>query len=135
MMNKFRGPNDANFELISSTVKEMVQEAKRITVTQREGKISPWAVKEPISFRRFSLTDTLNLAVHIHNEHFMVSRRENTLFTGLEKEIEDPQQKVAWPRIYVIHGRVGGGRKEGSGFKVCVRQSCRVSHHLVNLDA
>lgn len=45
MMNKFLGPNDANFELVSSTIKEMVGEAKRITLAQREGKISPWAVE------------------------------------------------------------------------------------------
>lgn len=41
MMNKFCGPNDANFELVSSTIKEMVREAKRITLAQREGKIAP----------------------------------------------------------------------------------------------
>lgn len=45
MMNKFRGPSDANFEPVSGTIKEMVGEAKRITIAQREGKISPWAVK------------------------------------------------------------------------------------------
>ena len=45
MMNKFQGPNDANFELVSSTIKQMVGEAKGITLAQREGKICPWAVK------------------------------------------------------------------------------------------
>ncbi len=45
MMNKFRGPTDANFELVSSTIKEMVVEAKRITLAQREGEFLPWAVK------------------------------------------------------------------------------------------
>ena len=44
MMNKFRGPIDENFKLVSSTIKEMVGEAKRITVAQREGKTSHWAV-------------------------------------------------------------------------------------------
>ncbi|KAL9065051.1 MAG: hypothetical protein Q9161_008470 [Pseudevernia consocians] len=36
MMNKFLGPNDANFELVSSTIKEMVGKAKKITLAQRE---------------------------------------------------------------------------------------------------
>ena len=37
MMNKFSGPSDANFGLVSATIKNMVEEAKRITVSQREG--------------------------------------------------------------------------------------------------
>lgn len=41
MMNKFQGPEDENFKLVSGTIKEMVREAKRITLAQREGKISP----------------------------------------------------------------------------------------------
>lgn len=41
MMNKFQGPKDENFKLVSGTIKEMVREAKRITLAQREGKISP----------------------------------------------------------------------------------------------
>ena len=39
MMNKFCGPTDANFELVSSTIKEMVREAQRIALAQREGEI------------------------------------------------------------------------------------------------
>ena len=122
MMNKFLGPNDANFELVSSTIKEMVGEAKRITLVQREGKISSWAVKEPTSFRSFSLTDTFNLAVNIHNEHFMISRRVNTVFTGREKEIKNLQQslslshstnsQVTGSKIYVIYGLGGAGKSE-----------------------
>lgn len=122
MMNKFCGPNDANFELVSSTVKEMVGKAKRITLAQREGKISPWAVKYSILFQPFSLTDTLNLAVNIHNEHFMVSRRVNTVFTGREKEIKDLQQSLCpshstnsqatESKIYVIYGLGGAGKSE-----------------------
>ena len=122
MMNKFRGPTDANFELVSNTVKEMVHEAKGITVAQREGRVSPWAVTEPVAFWPVSLTDTLNLAVYIHNEHFMVSRQVNTLFTGRAKEIQDLQQSLCpslstnpqaiRTRTYVIYGMGGAGKSE-----------------------
>lgn len=44
MMNKFQGPNDENFKLVSGSIKAMVQEAKRITLAQREGEIFVWAV-------------------------------------------------------------------------------------------
>ena len=44
MMNKFQGPEDANFKLVSGSIKTMVQEAKRISLAQREGKTSVWAV-------------------------------------------------------------------------------------------
>ena len=44
-MNKYRSPGDANFELVSSTIKEMVGQAKKITLAQREGKISPREAK------------------------------------------------------------------------------------------
>ena len=37
MMNKFFGPSDANFILVSDTVKEMVKEAREIVVSQRQG--------------------------------------------------------------------------------------------------
>ena len=37
MMNKFQGPKDENFKLVSGSIKDMVLEAKRITVAQREG--------------------------------------------------------------------------------------------------
>lgn len=37
MMNKFRGPNDANFGLVSNTIKEMAGKAKEIADIQREG--------------------------------------------------------------------------------------------------
>ena len=40
MMNKFHGPEDENFKLVSGSIKSMVQAAKRITLAQREGKIS-----------------------------------------------------------------------------------------------
>ncbi|KAL9067186.1 MAG: hypothetical protein Q9161_007082 [Pseudevernia consocians] len=36
MMNKFGGPNDANFGLVSNVIKRMVEEAKRIAISQRE---------------------------------------------------------------------------------------------------
>ena len=122
MMNKFRGPDDANFELVSSTIKNMVGEAKRIALAQREGKISPWVVNYTRLLQPFSLTDTLNLAVNIHNEYFMVSRQLNPLFTGRAKECKDLQQSLcpshstnpqtAQPRTYVIHGMGGSGKSE-----------------------
>ncbi len=37
MMNKFGDPSDANFILVSDEIREMANEAKRITVSQREG--------------------------------------------------------------------------------------------------
>ena len=40
MMNKFHGPGDANFGLVSSTIKRMVEVALEITLTQREGSCS-----------------------------------------------------------------------------------------------
>ena len=41
MMNKFFGPGDANFILVSGTVKEMVKAAGEIVVSQGEGIHSP----------------------------------------------------------------------------------------------
>ena len=40
MMNKFQGPEDENFKSVSGSIKTMVQEAKRITLAQREGETS-----------------------------------------------------------------------------------------------
>lgn len=40
MMNKFRGPKDPNFELVSDKIREMVEEAKKIALAQREGRLS-----------------------------------------------------------------------------------------------
>ena len=37
MMNKFGGPSDANFGLVSDTIKEMAGKAKSIAASQREG--------------------------------------------------------------------------------------------------
>lgn len=37
MMNKFSGPDDANFGLVRNAVKKMVEKAKEIAVSQREG--------------------------------------------------------------------------------------------------
>ena len=36
MMNKFHGPDDANFGLVSSVIKEMVEKACEIALTQRQ---------------------------------------------------------------------------------------------------
>ena len=117
MMNKFQGPEDENFKLVSGSIKKMVREAKRITVAQREGKI-----KSLLSIWSASLTDDSNLAMNIHNEHFMVTRRVNPVFTGREKEINDLQRSLCpsqstkllatWPKIYVIHGLGGAGKSE-----------------------
>ena len=40
MMNKFQGPEDENFKLVSGSIKRMEGEAKKITIAQREGKTS-----------------------------------------------------------------------------------------------
>ena len=37
MMNKFFGPDDANFGLVSNTIKTMVKQAKNIALSQQEG--------------------------------------------------------------------------------------------------
>ena len=58
----------------------------------------------------------------MHNEHFMVSRRVNTAFTGREEEIKDlhhslcPSQSTSsqatGSKIYVIYGLGGAGKSE-----------------------
>ena len=70
----------------------------------------------------FSLTIMFNLAVNIHNEHFMVSRRVNSVFSGREKELKDLQHSLspshstnpqaADSQIYVIRGLGGAGKSE-----------------------
>ena len=37
MMNKFDGPSNANFLSVSYVIKKMVERAKKIAVSQREG--------------------------------------------------------------------------------------------------
>ena len=44
MMNKFQGPEDENFKLVSGSIKKMVREAKRITAAQREGERKSFAL-------------------------------------------------------------------------------------------
>ena len=41
MMNKFHGPNDANFGLVSSAIKKIVEIAPEIALNQREGTYLP----------------------------------------------------------------------------------------------
>ena len=36
-MNKFYGPGDANFGLVSKEIRQMVKKARRISNSQREG--------------------------------------------------------------------------------------------------
>lgn len=62
------------------------------------------------------------LAHHLHNEHFIVSRRPNPLFTGREEELGKLKQALcpslsttahnAVPKIYVIQGMGGAGKSE-----------------------
>ena len=66
--------------------------------------------------------DMFTLAVNIHNEHFMVSRRVNSVFTGREKEMKDLNQSFSpshttnsqtiESKIYVIYGFGGAGKSE-----------------------
>lgn len=37
MMNKFDGPSNSNFISVSNVIREMVEKAKTIAVSQREG--------------------------------------------------------------------------------------------------
>lgn len=97
MMNKFFGPRDANFILVSDTVREMVEVADEIVVSQGE-------------------------AFHLYNKHFLVRRRPNPLFTGREDELERLKQalcpldsrseQTSRPKIYVIQGMGGAGKSE-----------------------
>lgn len=64
----------------------------------------------------------LDPAFHLHNEHFIVTRRPNSLFTGREEELGKLKQALcpsvsttahtATPKIYVIHGMGGAGKSE-----------------------
>lgn len=118
MMNKFGGPNDPNFGLVSSAIKKMVEEAIRIAVSQREGICC--FTSECSNLCRDDAH--FYLAFHLHNEHFMVPRRPNTLFTGREKEIGKLKQALspslsttahaAVPKVYVIYGMGGAGKSE-----------------------
>lgn len=117
MLNKFFGPSDANFGLVSNVIKKMVEEAKRITVSQREGIYWSFLARFSSVYRGNTY---IHLAFHLHNEHFMVSRRPNPLFTGREEEIGKLKQALCpslsthtvVPKIYVIHGMGGAGKSE-----------------------
>ena len=86
-------------------------------------KVRPLFKQEKSSRSRFfHLTDTFDLAVNIHNEHFMVSRNVNPVFTGREEEIKNLQRSLCpshatnlqatWSKVYVIHGLGGAGKSE-----------------------
>ena len=119
MMNKFHGPSDANFRLVSSAIKKMVGTAPKIALSQRKGTYSSFvALASTICQRR-----TYNLLAHrLNHEHFMVPRRPNPLFTGREGELMKLKQALCpslltsghttVPRIYVIHGMGGAGKSE-----------------------
>ncbi len=67
MMNKFGDPNDANFILVSDEIREMANEAKRITVSQREGIL---------------LRKVLECILGLHLRRFSISSSQRT-FHGL----------------------------------------------------
>lgn len=48
MMNKFQGPEDDNFKLVSESIQRMAEKAKRITEAQREGEILLQAIQNII---------------------------------------------------------------------------------------
>ena len=62
------------------------------------------------------------IVFHLHNEHFMVSRRPNPIFTGRVEELGklkrvlcpslSTAENTAVPKIYVIHGMGGAGKSE-----------------------
>ena len=115
MMNKFSGPNDANFGLVGNAIRKMVEEANRIAVSQREGIF--WS-----SLAECSSTTYVYTAFNLHNEHFMIFRRPNPLFTGREEELGKLKQALspslsttahtAVPKVYVIYGMGGAGKSE-----------------------
>ena len=119
MMNKFFGPSDANFILVSDTVKEMVKEARNIVVSQGEG-IHPYPL--PTWSNMCRTNAYTHLAFHLYNEHFLVMRRPNPLFTGREDELERLKQalcpsesrseETSRPKIHVIQGMGGAGKSE-----------------------
>ena len=119
MMNKFSGPDDANFGLVSNAIKHIVEKADEIAVDQREG-IGQLFLTICSSVCRI-LTHAL-LAHQLHNEHFMVFRRPNPLFTGREEELRKLDQALcpsrstrghtAISKTYVIHGMGGAGKSE-----------------------
>ena len=119
MMNKFHGPCDANFGLVSSSIRKMIGTAPEIALSQREGTYSTFI---PLASNACSRLIHVPIAHRLHNEHFMVSRRPNPLFTGREGELIKLKQALcpslltsnhaAIPRIYVIHGMGGAGKSE-----------------------
>ena len=68
------------------------------------------------------LSLTFFAACRLHNEHFMVYRGPNPLFTGREDELKKLKQALcpalstishsAVPKIYVINGMGGAGKSE-----------------------
>ena len=116
MMNKFHGPSDANFGLVSSSIKKMVEAAFEIALSQQEGTYS-----SSIALTSQRATH-VSLAHRLHNKQFMVSRRPNPLFTGREGELKKLKQALCpspltsghatSPKIYVIHGMGGAGKSE-----------------------
>lgn len=119
LMNKFFGPSDANFGLVSNVIKKMVEEAKSIATIQREG--INWSSISKSSSACWG-NAYFHLAYHLHNEHFMVYRRLNPFFTGREEELRKLQQALcashstirdtAVLKTYVIHGMGGAGKSE-----------------------
>ena len=117
-MNKFFGPSDANFGLVSNTIKKMVEQAKTIAISQQQGTFC--FLSDGFGVRR--VLAHLFAACHLHNEHFMVSRRPNPLFTGREDEFKKLKQALCpafstrshavVPKIYVINGMGGAGKSE-----------------------
>ena len=118
MMNKFFGPSDANFGLVSNAIKTMVEQAKTIAFSQQQGTFC--FLSNGFGMRR--VMTHLFAECHLHNEHFMVSRRPNPLFTGREDKLKKLKQALcpalstinhtAVPKIYVINGMGGAGKSE-----------------------
>ena len=119
MMNKFSGPDDANFGLVGNAIKRMVEEADGIAVDQREG-MHQLCLAICSSICRI-ITHAL-LAHQLHNKHFMVYRRPNPLFTGREEELgkldealcpsRSTRGHTAIPKTYVLYGMGGAGKSE-----------------------
>lgn len=118
MMNKFDSPGNANFVSVSNVVRDMVEKAKAIAVSHQEGIV----IFTNKSSRVYRSVAHVCLAFHRHNEHFMLSRRPNPLFTGRHEELVRLKQalcpsfsinvQTTIPRIYIIYGMGGAGKRE-----------------------
>lgn len=91
MMNKFGDPNDANFILVSDEIREMANEAKRITVSQREGILLRKVLECILGLHLRHIIFTTNISWS-HGDRILYSQAERKKERNLDKR-------------YVLHSR------------------------------